>query len=425
MVISGTGAGLNELIALAGTAELVPVKKRGFYVGMVVFTILPFCPSVLWAQLIAHAANWRYVGILVCVWNFLGLIFVVFTYDDPARHKVIDKKKVLREIDYVGGILSTFGVTTFMMGLQWGATQYEWSSAHVLAPFLIGVILIIAFFVWEMKLAPHPMVPPAIFSRAKRTMIAILLITFFSGGNFFVLLLFYPTQIHNQFGDDPLGVGLRSLPIGFGIVFGAIAGLVAIPVLKGRTTILMIVSTALMTMGTGLMSLARTDNLPTVYGLISVASFFVGMVIIPCSIIAQIVCPPELIGTITAVTLSIRYIGGAIGFTAYYNIFYPKLVEYLTNNSALVVLNARITFDRTTIEQMLTLAAQAMFPTLRQLIATSPKIIFNRANAYNIIIGTVQESFALAYRWPYWMSCAFGGVCFICSFFLQDIKDFL
>merc|ERR1712014_320600 len=44
-VISGLGAGLNELIALAGTAELVPTRKRGSYVGAVVFTILPSCPS--------------------------------------------------------------------------------------------------------------------------------------------------------------------------------------------------------------------------------------------------------------------------------------------------------------------------------------------------------------------------------------------
>ena len=123
MVLAGLGAGLNELIALAGTAELVPVKKRGTYVGLVVFTILPFCPSVLWAQLIAEASNWRYVGIPICVWNFLGLLFVVFLYDDPAKHRKIDKKKVLREVDYVGGILSTFGVTLFMMGLQWGAVQ--------------------------------------------------------------------------------------------------------------------------------------------------------------------------------------------------------------------------------------------------------------------------------------------------------------
>ena len=123
MVLSGLGAGLNELIALAGTAELVPVRKRGTYVGLVVFTILPFCPSVLWAQLIAQASNWRYVGIPIGVWNFIGLVMVLFLYKDPAKNKVVDKKRILKEIDYVGGLLSTAGVVCFMMGMQWGAHQ--------------------------------------------------------------------------------------------------------------------------------------------------------------------------------------------------------------------------------------------------------------------------------------------------------------
>ena len=206
MVISGLGAGLNELIALAGTAELVPIQKRGTYVGLVVFTILPFCPSVLWAQLIAEASNWRFVGIPVAVWNFVGLLLVLFAYKDPARNKVVDKKAVLREIDYVGGLLSTFGVLLFMMGMQWGVHQYSWGSAHVLAPFILGIILIIAFFVWEVY-APYPMAPRKLFSKDKRTMALILLITFLSGGNFFVMLLFWPTQIYNVYGKqrpDPL-----------------------------------------------------------------------------------------------------------------------------------------------------------------------------------------------------------------------------
>lgn len=129
MVICGLGAGFNELIALAGTSEMVPSAKRGMYVGLVVFTILPFCPSPLWAQLITQAAgNWRYVGILVGAWNFVGLILVVFFYKDPIPlGPVRPAKEILREIDYVGGVLSTFGVTLFMMGLQWGARQVSFA----------------------------------------------------------------------------------------------------------------------------------------------------------------------------------------------------------------------------------------------------------------------------------------------------------
>lgn len=80
--------------------------------------------------------------------------------------------------------------------------QYSWGSAHVLAPFIIGVVLIIAFFVWEMAFAPYPMVPRKLFSKTKRTMSLILVITFLSGANYFVLLLFWPTQVFNLYGES-------------------------------------------------------------------------------------------------------------------------------------------------------------------------------------------------------------------------------
>lgn len=247
----------------------MPTRKRGSYVGAVVFTILPFCPSVLWAQLIAKASVWRYVGALIAAWNAVGLILLLVGYKDPVRlTPVRPKKEILREVDWIGGILSTAGVTMFMAGMQWGASQvssqhqffagfcgmlttvqYPWSSIHVLVPFVIGIMLIIQFFVYEICIAKYPMVPPALFRKAPRTMSFILLITFFSGGNFFVLLLFYPTQVYNMYGDDHVGIGLRALPIGFGIIFGAVFALVAIPLTKGRTTFIMIFSTCLMTAG--------------------------------------------------------------------------------------------------------------------------------------------------------------------------------
>ncbi len=122
MVIAGLGAGLNELIALAGTSELVPVRKRATYVGGVIFTILPFCPSPLWAQLITKASNWRYNGFLVGGWNVVGLVLLLLCYHEPTRQRR-PTKEILREIDYIGGFLSTAGVVLFMMGMQWGARE--------------------------------------------------------------------------------------------------------------------------------------------------------------------------------------------------------------------------------------------------------------------------------------------------------------
>ena len=79
------------------------------------------------------------------------------------------------------------------------AYQYPWGSVHNIVPLIIGLVMIAAFFVWEIY-TPHPMVPRALFKKAKKTMIVILLITWLSGGNFFILLLFWPTQIYNVYG---------------------------------------------------------------------------------------------------------------------------------------------------------------------------------------------------------------------------------
>ncbi|KAH9882215.1 hypothetical protein J1614_001387 [Plenodomus biglobosus] len=428
-VFSGVGAGLNELIALAGTAEIVPVKDRGKYVGLVVLTILPFCPSVLWAQLITKASNWRYNGILVGVWNFIGLLLCVFCYKDPSRlTEDYTFRHVLKELDYIGGLLSTVGITLFMMGLQWGAAQYPWGSAHNLAPLLIGLAFIIAFFVWQV-FAPHPMVPRALFSKSKKTMIIILLITFLSGGNFFVLLLMWPTEIYNVYGDDPIGVGIRSLPIGFGIIGGAVICLVLIPITKGRIRLLMIFFTGMMTAGTGAMCIARPDNLNTVYAVLTIASIGVGGVIIPCSIIAQIACPDDLIATVTAITLSIRYIGGAIGFAVYYNLFYHKVGEQLVELVAkqLIaykgIINPLSAAGIKTITHVVEMMGTAQFEQVQEILATDPQVL--QRNAFPQILRATQEAMALAYRWPYWCSIAFGGACFILSFFLGDIDQLL
>ncbi|KAJ4305792.1 hypothetical protein N0V90_001324 [Kalmusia sp. IMI 367209] len=428
-MFSGIGAGLNELIALAGTAEVVPIKKRGKYVGLVVLTILPFCPSVLYAQLIAKSSNWRYNGIFVGVWNFVGLLLCIFCYRDPSRLTAeYTAKDVLRQVDYIGGILSTAGVTLFMMGLQWGATQYPWGSVHNVVPLVLGLVLIIAFFIWEFY-APYPMVPRALFKKAKKTMVIILLITWLSGGNYFVLLLFWPTEVYNVYGDDPVGIGIRSLPIGFGIIGGAAICLLLIPITKGRVRALMIFSTALMTAGTGAVSIASPHNLGTVYAVLTLASIGVGGVIIPSSIIAQIACPDELIATITAITLSIRYIGGAIAFAVYSNLFYHKFTEYATQLVAYDtiarkgIVNYLEPEGQLLIVHMVELVGNARLKELRDILASSP-LVLNR-NGYAAIVASGQEAFALAYRWPYWVSIAFGGVCFILSFFVQDIGELM
>lgn len=141
MVISGTGTGINELTALAGTAELVPVKQRGYYVAVLIVTMLPFMPSVLYAQLIASSSleGWRSISYVTGGWAFVGLIMTFCFYHPPPPRRVQvvnggaggeqeqgEKKKrreVLREMDFVGGGLSILGLVAVEVGLLGGGYQ--------------------------------------------------------------------------------------------------------------------------------------------------------------------------------------------------------------------------------------------------------------------------------------------------------------
>jgi hypothetical protein len=218
------------------------------------------------------------------------------------------------------------------------------------------------------------------------------------------------------------------LPIGFGIIGGAVICLVLIPVTKGRIRALMIFFTALMTGATGAMAIATPYNLSAVYAVITFASIGVGGVIIPCTIIAQIACPDDQIGTITAITLSIRYIGGAIGYGVYTNLFFHKVTENLTKMAyetlaSKFIINPGTASGLATITEVTQLLGHADFNAVKHIFATSKDVL--QPNLYPLVVQKCQEAFALAYHWPYFISIAFGGTCFILSFFVGDIGPLL
>ena len=74
------------------------------------------------------------------------------------------------------------------------------------------------------------------------------------------------------------------------------------------------------------MSVARVDNLNTLWIILIIAGFGIGGIVVPASIITTIICPDDLIATIAALILSIRVIGGAIGYAVYYNVSSTSLI---------------------------------------------------------------------------------------------------
>jgi hypothetical protein len=176
------------------------------------------------------------------------------------------------------GWLSSELSLRFISDIALNTLQYPWTSTHVLGTLIPGAILIVIFCVWENSSRnKFPMFPerlreskasPSTQSQSHRSQTIdprilglTLVITAVSGANFFSVLMFWPTQAFNTYDQDPVGVGLRGLPIGIAIMVGCCVVLVALTVLRGHIRLLMVLSNVIMTIGVALISLSTPTNM--------------------------------------------------------------------------------------------------------------------------------------------------------------------
>ncbi|KAK3997004.1 major facilitator superfamily domain-containing protein [Cladorrhinum sp. PSN332] len=419
MGISGMGTGINEVTALAGTAELVPVAKRGYYIAILIVTMIPFMPSVLYAQLVASRSSWRYISYVTGGWALIGLFMTFLFYHPPPRFAAqsrSDKMEVVKKMDFVGGFLSTAGLVALEVGLLGGGYQAPWTSAQILAPLICGIVTLAAFAAWERVWAKHPMIPRRM-GKHPWTLGITFIITFISGANFFSVLMLWPSQAYNVYGHDPVGVGIRGMPFAFGILGGCVISLVLLSWFRGSIKWILFGSSVLMTAGCGALAAARLDNINTVYAILLVAGLGVGGIVVPASTITAIICPSDVIATVTALTIAIRIVGGAIGYAIYCNVFVAKLVPELKRLVGGACVEAGI-HDEKVIGTVIGLTGQSLVGQIRHLPGVTEE-------AWEHMVAAGQVAYANAYPWVYYCSIAFGGVSILASLFLGDLSDIM
>jgi EmrB/QacA subfamily drug resistance transporter len=103
-------------------------------------------------------------------------------------------------------------VAASAFALVWGLLRGNgagWTSPEVVTALAAGLLLAVAFVVWEL-LTPAPMVPMRLFrSRALSSGLAA---TFLLYGTLYSVLFLLPQFLQSALGYGPLGVGLRLLP---------------------------------------------------------------------------------------------------------------------------------------------------------------------------------------------------------------------
>jgi len=133
----------------------------------------------------------------------------------------------------------------------------------------------------------------------------------------------------NVYDPIPVQIGLRGLGPAFTTALGAIGFNAALSFFPNHTREVLLLAVLLMTGFAGALAVMTPDNEKLVVALGSIAAVGVGGVLVPAATVAMLVCPDALITTAAALSLSIRTVGGSIGYSIYYNIFATKLEKNL------------------------------------------------------------------------------------------------
>ncbi|KAK8858459.1 hypothetical protein IAR55_002686 [Kwoniella newhampshirensis] len=190
--IAGMGGGGVNGIAMVIVSDIVPLKERGKYQGLVsVATSIGNAIGPFVGGGLASAGQWRWVFRTT---TFLGVIVIVLDQIIlPLKPVHGSMKTKIKQIDYLGIFLSAAGTVLLLVPISGGGSTFAWESATVIAMLVVGAGCMAAFFLSQWKWASLPILPLRLFK--DRTVSAVMSQNFFIGmiyyGNIFYIPMFF------------------------------------------------------------------------------------------------------------------------------------------------------------------------------------------------------------------------------------------
>jgi EmrB/QacA subfamily drug resistance transporter len=300
--VMGVGAAVLTPMTLAVLPVLFPPAERPKAIAFAAIGMgigVPLGP-IVGGYLLKHFwwGSVFLVNVPVVLIALVAIATLVPESRDPRRPR----------IDVVGGLLSTAGLVLFVYGVI-EAPGRGWADPRVLAAIGAGLLLIVAFVGWERRTG-EPMIDLALFARPRFLWgtLAATVASFALFGLLFVL----PQYLQAVRGHDALGTGVRLLPLMAGLIVGARSSeLIArrigatVPVAAGMF---------LIAAGLGLGAITGAHSgYGFVAGWLSVIGVGVGLALAPAMDAVLGELPPERSGSGTAMTMTLRQVGGALG----------------------------------------------------------------------------------------------------------------
>ncbi|MGA2283350.1 MAG: DHA2 family efflux MFS transporter permease subunit [Candidatus Dormibacteria bacterium] len=306
-VVLGCAGAPLIVMAISALAVLFTPEERPKAVGIwaaVNFVAFPIGP-ILGGYILSHAW-WGWVFLMNVPVALLGLVAVLVLVPES-------KSSERPGLDPIGVGMSTGG----LLGLTYGliqAGQDGWGSAAAIAPMVTGVGLLAAFLRWEVTLTRRPGGRPLIdlgLFRSRSFLWGILLLAV-SGVAMVGAIFTLPQYFQGVTGVDPMGSGVRLLPLIVGLMLGALPA-------AGVTRLIgpkLVIALGFAVMGiAGL--LGATTTLSTGSGFtavwMAVLGLGLGLVFAPAASAALARIDAERSGVASGVLQAVNKVGGPLG----------------------------------------------------------------------------------------------------------------
>ncbi|KAK6083978.1 multidrug resistance protein fnx1 [Seiridium cupressi] len=218
--IQGLGSGgLNMLVDLV-ICDLVPLRERGKFIGLVsAFFAIGLFVGPLIGGIIVQNSSWRWVFWINLPIGGISLLFLL-AFLKVKYVKASSKEKIM-ELDYIGSLLILASSTSILYSLTYAGVDYPWSDARTLVPLIVGLAGIGIFHTWEAsRFCKRPTMPSHLFSN--RTTNIAFLITFVHALMTLWTLYFLPVYFQAVQLATPSRSGVQLLPTLLGLLPAAI-----------------------------------------------------------------------------------------------------------------------------------------------------------------------------------------------------------
>ncbi|KAK0609996.1 major facilitator superfamily-domain-containing protein [Bombardia bombarda] len=257
--IQGLGSGgitlLNDIIV----SDLVPLRYRGNYIGVILTiygvgtTLGPFIGGSIVAT-----TTWRWIFYLNLPIGGASLaILSVFLQVNYKNHMTFAQK--VRRIDFLGNTVLVAATVAILYALAYAGTLYSWGSWHILVPFLLGFfgLFVFAYTQAGRFAAAEPVIPPRLFKHP--TSIIVSANTFINSALTFWAVFFLPVFFQAALLFSPQRAGVALLPMSLVAIPGSAIAAVAIS-LWGRYKPVHVVGFAIFMLGLGLFTLQNPQT---------------------------------------------------------------------------------------------------------------------------------------------------------------------